>query len=114
MQVTRWDDPAERDYPFDGAERRLLAFDDRLQLNYNALAEGIEYPVHVHEETTQGMYVIEGEVEIHGDETVRIAKGDSIIIPAGQRHGIRGVAPESVLMVASTPPSGLPDTESDE
>ncbi|MFB6129657.1 MAG: cupin domain-containing protein [Salinigranum sp.] len=111
MDVTRWDDPAEHDTPYDGAERRLLAYDDTLQLNHNALEEGIEYPVHSHEETVQGMFVVEGEVEIYGDETVRLEEGDSIIIDAGQHHGIRGIAPHSALLVASTPPSGLPSTE---
>jgi quercetin dioxygenase-like cupin family protein len=110
MHVTRWDEPAEHDRPYDGAERRLLAFDDRLQLNYNGLEAGIEYPVHSHEETVQGMFVVKGEVEIYGDETIRLGTGDSIIIGAGEEHGIRGIAPESQLVVASTPPSGLPST----
>lgn len=113
MHVTRWDDPREHDRPFDGAERRLLAADDRLQLNHNALTDTVEYPVHVHDETTQGMFVIAGEIEIFGDETVRLRTGDSLIIPPGVRHGIRGVAPESEILVASTPPSGLPSTSAD-
>lgn len=110
MDVTRWDEPATLDRPYGRAERRLLAFDDRLQLNHNALEEGVEYPVHVHEESAQGLFVIEGEIEIYGDETARLAEGDSVVMPAGQHHGIRGIAPESRLLLASTPPTGLPDT----
>lgn len=111
MDVVRWTEPTVHDRPYEGAERRLLATNDRLQLNHNALEAGIEYPVHAHDETDQGMFVIEGEIEITGDETVRLAAGDSIVIPAGQRHGIRGIAPESAILVASTPPSGLPETD---
>lgn len=113
MDVTRWDEPATLDRPYGRAERRLLAFDDRLQLNHNALESGVEYPVHAHDETVQGMFVIEGEVELYGDETVRLRAGDSVVIPAGHRHGIRGIAPESRLLVASTPPSGLPETDAE-
>lgn len=104
MDTVRWDDPADREVPFDGAERRELAATDELALVHNALDAGVEYPAHTHDAVTQGVFVIEGAIRVFGDEAVDLEAGDSCVIPPGTRHGFRGVAPHSRLVVAFAPP----------
>lgn len=107
IEVVRWDEPADIEVPFDGAERRVLANNDRLMLVHNAISAGNEYPAHTHDETVQGVFVVEGEIEVFGDERIELETGDSAVIPPGIHHGFRGVAPRSRLFVAFTPPVGV-------
>jgi len=52
------------------------------------------------------LYVIEGEAEVvTGDERVRAAKDDLIIIPKGVKRGVKALTDLTVLHVVSPPPS---------
>lgn len=105
MDVVRWDDPRDLEVPFEGAERRELAATDELSLVHNLIPGGEEYPPHTHQETVQGVFVVEGSIEVFGDRSVTLDEGDSCVIPPGIHHGFRGVATRSRLLVSFTPRS---------
>lgn len=114
MDVVRWNDPAELEIPFDGAERRELASNEKLMLVHNRIEQDRVYPAHTHDETVQGVFVIEGSIEVFGDRSVVLEEGDSCVISPGFHHGFRGVAPESRILVAFTPPVDISPSDIDE
>lgn len=97
-------DPYRVERAYEGIERRVLAFTDELSLVHYTVESGAEFPAHEHEETHQSVYVIDGEVELFGDRSKTLTAGDTFIVGPGERHGIRGVATESRLIDAFSPP----------
>ncbi len=52
------------------------------------------------------LYIIEGEAEVvTGDERVRAAKDDLIVIPGGVKRGVKALTELSILHVVQPPPS---------
>lgn len=52
---------------------------------------------HMHEQIT---YILQGECDfILGDETVRMKKGDVILIPPDVRHGLRPIGNETIINI---------------
>lgn len=51
------------------------------------LAPGAQVPEHVHETSTEMLYIQEGTAEFSVDgKTFRVGKGDAVYIPAGSKH----------------------------
>lgn len=104
MDVRSWEDPHRREPAYEGITRRVLAFTDDLMLVHYTVEADAVFPAHTHEATHQAVFVVEGEVELLGERTGRLAAGDSFVVGPGVEHGIRGVAPESRLVDAFAPP----------
>jgi quercetin dioxygenase-like cupin family protein len=99
-----WDDPFKLEQAYEGITRRVLAFTDDLMLVHYTVEEGATFPVHEHDETHQAVFVVDGTVELVGENPRTLSAGDSFVVGPGVRHGIRGVASESQLIDAFTPP----------
>ena len=104
MDIVEWGDPFKVEEAYEGIERRVLAHDERQMLVHYTVAEGAEFPAHVHDETYQAVFVIEGAVDLFGDHEALLEAGDSFVVEPGVRHGIRGAAPETELIDTFTPP----------
>ena len=104
FDATSWTEPAAVESPYEGIERRVLASTDEMMLVHYTVSEGGVFPEHVHEETVQAVYVVEGRIELTGDREETLAAGDSFVVEPGVRHGIEGVAPRSQLIDAFAPP----------
>lgn len=104
MDITEWDDPFKVEQAYEGIERRVLANDETQMLVHYTVDEGAEFPAHVHDETYQAVFVIDGAVELFGDREALLEAGDSFVVEPGVRHGIRGAAPGTKLIDTFTPP----------
>lgn len=104
MDLTRWDDPFKQEEAYDGIDRRVLSFDETLMLVHYTVDEGAVFPTHTHDETHQGVFVIEGEIELFGDWNETLEAGDTFVVGPGTEHGIRGLATKSQVIDAFTPP----------
>jgi quercetin dioxygenase-like cupin family protein len=99
-----WDDPRRVEPAYDGIERRVLACSEELLLVHYTVAEGAVFPEHEHEETHQGVYVLDGALELFGDHEETLEAGDTFVVGPGERHGIRGLAEETHIVDAFSPP----------
>src|SRR5690348_12865518 len=66
------------------------------------LLPGFRFPLHVHTEEDEGLYVLEGEIEARvEDQTVRAQSGAFLALPCRVPHGFRvvGERPCRVLML---------------
>lgn len=104
MDITRWDEPFKSEVAYEGIERRVLSFDEELMLVHYTVEEGAVFPAHTHDETVQGVFVIDGEIELFGDRNERLETGDTFVVGPGTEHGIRGTAQESKVIDSFTPP----------
>ena len=93
-----------RSVPFDLARRQIADFrDEREQTGRDPGEVGILREAYV-AETEQAVYVIDGEIELFGDETTVLGAGDTFVVGPGTEHGVRGRAEETQLIDAFTPP----------
>jgi quercetin dioxygenase-like cupin family protein len=70
-----------------GMVRKVLAYCDAMMCVANDLAAGTVLPMHSHPHT-QIVYIAEGRFRFTvGDEEKEVAKGDSICLQNGVRHG---------------------------
>jgi quercetin dioxygenase-like cupin family protein len=99
-----WDEPRKVEPAYEGIERRVLACSDELLLVHYTVEAGAVFPEHEHDRTHQGVFVIDGAVELFGDYEATLEAGDTFVVGPGERHGIRGVAEETHLVDAFTPP----------
>lgn len=104
LAIRDWDDPFKTNQPYNGIERRVLSFTDELMLVHYTVAEGAVFPEHSHDETHQAVYVIDGAIELFGEQSATLEAGDTFVVGPNVRHGIRGLAEETTLVDAFTPP----------
>jgi mannose-6-phosphate isomerase-like protein (cupin superfamily) len=94
-----------RDTWREGVETRMLASavtgTMQLCLFEQWCAPGCGAPTHLHA-VEEVLSVLEGEAEIWVEnETMRLTSGQSLVVPAGRRHGFRNVG-EATLHVRAT------------
>lgn len=79
-----------------------IAQDAGLSLARMTVAPGVTSEAHRHPNCTEAVHVLSGEIlQRKGADWLRLAAGDTILIPAGATHQTRNIGPEtSVLMVA--------------
>lgn len=111
MDIRHAGEPFKHETAYEGIERRVLAFTDDLMLVHYTVAEDAVFPSHTHDETHQAVYVIEGEIELFGDNEATLAAGDSFVVGPGTEHGVRGRASRSQLIDAFAPPIAEYGTE---
>jgi quercetin dioxygenase-like cupin family protein len=72
---------------------RSSAGDDAAYLGTLSGKPGLEVPLHVHETSTELLYLIEGEgTMVVGDTTIEVQAGDAIQIPPGVWHSFKSGA----------------------
>ena len=79
--------------------------DGHLGVGWTTLAEGVDGArPHHHAHRSELFYVIEGEIEVlAGDQVLRAAKGDVVLVPPGMAHAfgaVPGVAAEVLIVLA--------------
>ncbi len=76
--------------------------DAGLSLARMAVAPGVTSEAHRHPDCSEAVHLLEGSVEQRcGDDWVRLAAGETLLIPAGAVHQTRNAGPQTaVLMVA--------------
>lgn len=75
-------------YPFEGVERRVLAYNDKLMLVEHLLSEGSTFPLHSHEHE-QIFYILEGKVKVICDGMeYEVKAGGSFVIAGGLEHSV--------------------------
>lgn len=59
-----------------------------LWVGHLEIAPGATVTTHIHPDTEEAMVIIQGQLEaILGDETVTLGPGDTVLAPAGVKHG---------------------------
>ena len=72
------------------------------------LPPGDQPPLHVHHESDETFYVLEGEVEfLLGDETTLAGPGDFVNVPRGTVHRFRNTGTETARLVLTFTPAGI-------
>ena len=65
---------------------------------------GTEPPPHVHAREHEFFYLLEGIIDVYvGSEVFRVSAGESIFMPKGIPHAVRGQTPEYHVLVFLTP-----------
>jgi quercetin dioxygenase-like cupin family protein len=79
-----------------------IAPDAGLSLARMTVAPGVTSEPHRHPNCTEAIHMLSGQVlQRKGADWVRLAAGDTILVPAGAIHQTRNIGPETaVLMVA--------------
>ena len=87
----------------DGAERRILSYNENLMLVQFDFASGMASWEHSHPHEQVG-YVVSGEIDfmMQDHEPVRLKAGGSYFVPSDVRHYIKTYAP-TVLIDCFTP-----------
>lgn len=74
--------------PFDGLERRFLAYSDNTMLIEHEMAEGSIFPLHSHPHE-QLAYLLKGRLKVICDnKEYFVEQGDSFIVPRGIEHQV--------------------------
>ena len=100
------DAPSEEGYP--GVNRAVLV-DARngalsLYIGYLTIGPGGTVTTHIHPDTEEAMVIVEGHLEaILGDEVVNLGPGDTVLAPAGVKHGFVNRSSSTATLVAAFP-----------
>ena len=102
-------DSAKSEEAYPGVPRTPLVNADHsaksLSLAHLDVAAGATIGTHIHPDTEEAMVIVEGELEaLLGDETVTVGTGDTVLAPAGVKHGFvnRSGAKASLLAIFPT------------
>ena len=107
MPIIRYSD-AETGEGYPGVTRAILV-DDRngalsLYIGHLTIAPGGSVTTHIHPDTEEAMVIVEGNLEaILGDEVVTLGPGDTVLAPAGVKHGFVNRSQSNAVLVAAFP-----------
>jgi len=76
-----------------------------LSLAHLDVAAGATIGTHIHPNTEEAMVIVDGELEaVLGDERISVQSGDTVLAPAGVKHGFvnRSSAKASLLAIFPT------------
>lgn len=75
-----------------------------LWLGQLEIAPGAAVTTHIHPDTEEAMVIIHGQLEaILGDETVTLGPGDTVLAPAGVKHGFVNRSDQQAALLAVFP-----------
>ena len=99
---------AESTEGYPGVNRTILVDDRNGDLSvYVAklvIVPGGRVTTHVHPDTEEAMVIVEGELEaILGDEVVTLVPGDTVLAPAGVKHGFVNRSQSNAALLAAFP-----------
>ena len=102
----RADAETEEGYP--GIPRTILVDATRrpesLWLGHLEIEPGARVTTHIHPDTEEAMVIVEGTLEaLLGDEVVTLGPGDTVLAPAGVKHGFVNRSESKAALLASFP-----------
>ena len=75
-----------------------------LWVGHLEIGPGSSVTTHIHPDTEEAMVIVEGELEaILGDEVVILGPGDTVLAPAGIKHGFVNRSGENAALLAVFP-----------
>ena len=100
------DAPTEEGYP--GVNRAVLVDatqgSQSLWVGHLTIGPGGTVTTHIHPETEEAMVIVEGHLEaILGDEVVNLGPGDTVLAPAGVKHGFVNRSSSTATLLAAFP-----------
>ncbi len=107
MPVIKRDDAVtEEGYP--GVPRAVLVDATHgaqsLWVGHLEIAPGATITTHIHPDTEEAMVIVEGELEaVLGDEVVTLGAGDTVLAPAGVKHGFTNRSGGNAALLATFP-----------
>ena len=104
--INRADAPSEEGYP--GVERAVLVDANQgaqsLWIGHLEVPPGLRVTTHIHPDTEEAMVIVEGRREaILGDEVVELGPGDTVLAPAGVKHGFVNRSGSTATLLAIFP-----------
>ena len=107
MPILRRTD-AETTEGYPGVSRATLAGAEQgarsLWVGHLEVRPGATITTHIHPDTEEAMVIIEGELEaVLGDEVVTLGPGDTVLAPAGVKHGFVNRSAEKAALLALFP-----------
>ena len=107
MPILRRED-AETNEGYPGVPRATLVGAEHgaqsLWVGYLDVVPGATITTHIHPDTEEAMVIVEGELEaVLGDETVTLGPGDTVLAPAGVKHGFVNRSDEKAALLAVFP-----------
>ena len=102
----RSDAKTEEGYP--GVPRTILVDANHgaksLWVGHLEIAPGAQVTTHIHPDTEEAMVIVEGQLEaVLGDEVVNLGPGDTVLAPAGVKHGFINRSGAKAVSLASFP-----------
>ncbi len=102
----RADAKTEEGYP--GITRTILVDASHgaqsLWVAHLEIEPGARVTTHIHPDTEEVMVIVEGELEaVLGDEVVTLGPGDTVLAPAGVKHGFVNRSGAKAVLLASFP-----------
>ncbi len=77
---------------------------ESLWVGHLEIAPGATITTHIHPDTEEAMVIVEGELEaVLGDERVALGPGDTVLAPAGVKHGFVNRSGEKAALLAVFP-----------
>ena len=107
MPIIHYTD-AESGEGYPGVNRAILV-DARngalsLYIGHLTIVPGGRISTHPHPDTEEAMVIVEGNLEaILGDEVVTLGPGDTVLAPAGVKHGFVNRSQSNAVLVAAFP-----------
>ena len=107
MPIIQYSDaPSEEGFP--GVNRAVLVDASQgslsLFVGHLTVSPGSIVTTHIHPDTEEAMVIVEGSLEaILGDETVTVGPGDTVLAPAGVKHGFVNRTQEASKLLAVFP-----------
>ncbi len=104
--IKRSDAVTEEGYP--GVPRAVLVDASHgahsLWVGHLDIAPGATITTHIHPDTEEAMIIVEGELEaVLGDKIVTLGPGDTVLAPAGVKHGFVNRSGERAALLATFP-----------
>ena len=107
MPIIHYDNaPSEEGYP--GVKRAVLVDlsqgSQSLWVGQLTISPGSSVTTHIHPDTEEAMVIVEGNLEaILGDEVVNLGPGDTVLAPAGVKHGFVNRSQTAATLLAAFP-----------
>ena len=107
MPIIHYSDaPSDNRYP--GVNRATLVDASQgalsIYIGHLQVTPGSSIATHIHPDTEEAMIIVEGALEaILGDEVVTLGPGDTVLAPAGVKHGFVNRTGENARLIAAFP-----------
>ena len=105
--------PSEEGYP--GITRAALVDASQgshsLWIGHLTIGAGSRITTHIHPDTEEAMVIVEGNLEaLLGDEVVTLGPGDTVLAPAGVKHGFLNRSGDTARIMAIFPTARMERT----
>ena len=75
-----------------------------LWVGHLEIAQGAQVTTYIQADTEEAMVIVEGQLEaVLGIEVVNLGPGDTVLVPAGVKHGFINCSGAKAVLLASSP-----------